>query len=221
MKKNKILAKIALSILALLLLNLNLLPYIKFNGGEEGYNEGDVESIAYGNSIKYYIEKGGSYYLSGYSDILSFLERIESSGLNGLDYIELNRILDGAIEKMKNADYNYMLLIVKAECTPYNRSFIDRLIIFDYPGFESAYHLNSVVFAEVEEFLKKGDITGAFKACRSNIRGIITMLGEIKGFSANNRMPGLPLVWSLNELCSDTLLFGQYAARVFADIKQK
>jgi len=221
MTKNKIFSKIALSILALLLLNLNLLPYICLNGGEKGYIEDDGEGYVLVGSIKYHIIQGGSYYLSGYSDILRFLDRIESSDLNGLDYVDLNRVLDSAIEKMKISDYNYMLLIVKAECTPYNRSFIDRLIFFDYPGFESAYHLNSVVFAQVEEFLKKGDITGAFKACRSNIKGIITMLGGIKGFSANNRMPGLPLVWSLNELCSESLLFGQYAARVFADIKQK
>ena len=219
MTKNKIFSKIALSILALLLLNLNLLPYICLNGGEKGYIEDDGEGYVLVGSIKYHIIQGGSYYLSGYSDILQFLDRIESSSLNGLDYVELNRVLDSAIKNMKNADNNYMLLILKAGCTPYNRTFIDKLIIFDYPRFESAYHLNDIVFDKVEDYLKNGDITGAFKTCRSNTQGIIAMLEEIKGYTANNRMPDLPLVWALNELCSESLLFGQYAARVFAEVK--
>jgi hypothetical protein len=141
------------------------------------------------------------------------------SDLNGLDYTELNQILDGAIHNMNNANNNYFMLILKAEFTPYNMTFIDKLKTFDYHGFESEYHLNAVVFDRVEGYLKKGDITGAFKACRTDILEIIAVLEEIKGYTTTNQLPDLTILWSLNELCSESLLFGQYAARVFAEVK--
>lgn len=98
-------------------------------------------------------------------------------------------------------------------------TFIDKLKTFDYDGFESTHHLNGVIFDKVEEYLKKGDITGAFKACRTDILGIIVDLEEIKGYTTTNQLPDLKMLWSLNELCSESLLFGQYAARVFAEVK--
>jgi len=220
MRKKRILAKIIVfCALFFMILNFNLLPYVWVNGGEGGYSEGDGESFVYGSSIKYYIIKGGGYYLGGYSDILKFLDRIEVSGLNGLDYTELNQILDSAIHKMNNVNNSYFMLILIAEFTPYNLTFIDKLKTFDYRGFESAHHLNAVIFGKVEEYLKKGDITGAFKACRTDILEIIAVLEEIKGYTITNRMPDLTMLWSLNELCSESLLFGQYAARVFAEVK--
>lgn len=219
MTKKRVLSKIILSALIFLFFNFNLLPYVCLNGGEEGYNGDDGESFVYGGSIKYYIIKGGGYYLGGYSDILKFLERIELSDLNGLDFAQLNQIVDSALDNMNNAHYYYLLLIMKAEVTPYNMTFIDKLKAFDYHGFESAHHLNGAVFDRVEGYLKKGDITGTFKACRTDIVEIITVLERIKGYTSNNRMPVLQDIWLLNELCSESLLFGQYAARVFAEIK--
>jgi hypothetical protein len=195
------------------------LSYVRVNGGDEGYDENGGEGFVYGNSIKYYIVKGGGYYLSGYSDILKFLDRIELSDLNGLDYVELNQILDSAIDNMKNANNNYTLLIAKAEITPYNMTFIDKLMVFDYHGFESEHHLNGIVFDKVKKYLKKGDITGTFKTCRSDVLEIIETMEKIKGYTSSNRMPVLQDTWLLNELCSESLLFGQYAARVFAEVK--
>jgi hypothetical protein len=219
MTKKRILSKIILSALILLFFNFNVLPYVRLNGGDEGYDENGGESFVYGSSIKYFIMKGGGYYLDGYSGILKLLERIELSDVNGLDYAQLNQIIDSALDNMNNAHYYYLLLIMKAEVTPYNMTFIDKLKAFDYDGFESEHHLNGVVFARVEGYLKEGDITGTFKACRIDIVEIIAVLERIKGYASNNRMPVLKDIWLINELCSESLLFGQYAARVFAEIK--
>ena len=219
MTKKRILTKSILCAFILLLLNYNLLPYVHYNGGEGGYDEGNGESFLYSSSIKYYILKGGGYYLDGYSDVLEFLNRFEMSDLYGFDYAELNQILDSAIHNMNNANNNYFMLILIAEFTPYNMTFIDKLKTFDYQGFESEHHLNAVIFGKVEGYLKKGDITGAFKAGRRDILEIIAVLEEIKGYTITNRMPHLTMLWSLNELCSEYLLFGQYAARVFNEIK--
>lgn len=219
MTKKRLLSTIIFCALFFMIFNLNVSSYVKFNGGEEGYNENDGEGFVYGSSIKYYIIRGGGYYLGGYSDILKFLDRIEVSDLYGLDYAELNQILDSAIHNMNNANNNYFMLILIAELTPYNMTFIDKLKAFDFHGFESAHHLNGVIFGKVEEYLKKGDITGAFKACRTEILEIIAFLEEIKGYTTTNQMPNLTMLWSLNELCSESLLFGQYAAMVFAEVK--
>lgn len=222
MKQNRPLPKIIVfCALILLILNFNLLPYVCLNGGEEGYNDGDGTSSVYGSSIKYYIIKGGRYYLGGYSDILKFLECIEKSDLYGLDYAQLNQIVDSAIDNMRDAHYHYFLLVIRAEFTPYNMPFIDQLKAFDYDAFESEYHLNHVIFDRVQGYLQKGDITGAFKACRTAVLEIIAGLEEIKGYTDNNRLPALQDLWSLNELCSESLLFGQYAARVFIEIKNR
>lgn len=149
-----------------------------------------IISMGKNKGAMWLISMGAKHYLDGYSDVLEFLNRFELSDLYGLDYAELNQILDSAIHNMNNAYNNYFMLILTAEFTPYNTTFIDKLKTFDYRDFEKTHHLNAVIFDKVEEYLKKGDITGAFKACRTDIMEIIAVLERIKGYTINNRMPG-------------------------------
>lgn len=79
--------------------------------------------------------------------------------------------------------------------------------------------LNRTIFAQVENNLKKGDITGIFKRMVKQHNTMISLLKQIKKDFAAGRVPEIKLFWQLNETASETALSGSYVARVFAQIK--
>jgi hypothetical protein len=70
----------------------------------------------------------------------------------------------------------------------------------------------------LQSYLSRGDITGTFKRSYYNIYNIERLLVSIQTGLSSDNLPGLPVLWQLNELCADTTLFGSYAARVFYEI---
>ena len=153
--------------------------------------------------------------MNAYSDILVFLNRMELSDLQGIDYRESQQLLDRALENMLNVLKTYERLINKAEVTPYKEAVISKLMDFDYNGFMQERGLNGVVFAEVEEYLKKGDITGILRQMYTEFTIIAGLLYSVRNELYFEKLPEMTNVWRLNERCTQTLLFGQYGSRVF------
>ena len=191
------------------------------NGSGTGYQEGDGTSglqsgyLGTGNAIEKYVIKGAGYYLDAYSDILVFLNRVEMSDIQGMNYNASRQILDRALGKMMNALKTYEYLIKRAEATPYNQAFISKLMDFDYNGFMQARGLNSAIFAKVEDLLKRGDITGLLRQTYTEFTVIFWLLRTVRDELNLEKLPEMSKVWRLNERCSQALLFGQYGAMVF------
>lgn len=191
------------------------------NGAGGVYDEGNGTSglqsgyLSAGNTIEASIIKGAGYYLDAYSDILVFLNRMELSDMQAMDYNESGQILDRALGNMMNALKTYEYLIKKAEATPYNQAVISRLMDFDYDGFMQMRGLNSVIFGKVEDYLKRGDITGMLRQTYTEFTVIFWGLKSVRDDLNSERLPEMPKIWRLNERCSQTLLFGQYSSRVF------
>ena len=91
---------------------------------------------------------------------------------------------------------------------------------YDYRGYMIENALNSVVFGEVESYLKKGDITGTYRRLYSNLIVMERLLLSIKYNVDCNRMPDISKIWTLNENASNNLMFGGYVARIFSEFSK-
>ncbi len=212
--------KVLILCMAIFLLNPQIYSRICSNGSGGGYpGDGDGNSNCMaikGNSIiEAYIEAGGGYFLNAFSNIMSVSNRIEMANLKGIDYEELQNLIDNALNNIKNAKETYYTLIKIALNTPYDPEVISKLESFNYQAFMTEKSLNSVIFKEVEGYLKNGDITGTFKRSHTSFLKIEELLLSIKDEVTLNRLPELSKVWEVNEEASNTLIFGQYNTRIF------
>jgi hypothetical protein len=190
---------------------------IYHNGSGRGFDDPDdpADGVKSDSKISELIEVCAGYFLNGNSDFLSFLNRVELQNLSGIDYNEWQQILDTAIDNIKNAKESFLKLIQKAEITPYNKDVVSKLISFGYDEFMEKNCLNNEIFKKVEYYLSAGDIIGNYKLAYNSICTIEEMLNSIKNELLLNKIPELYNLWKLNEIFSETLIYGQYVARVF------
>ncbi len=201
-----------------LLVKMNMYAVIDCNGAGQGY-EGPGRSLTIeNNTIAGYIIEGAGFYLAAKSDVETFLRLIELKDSQGSDYKALNVVVDRAITNMKTAIDMYEKLISEAENTPYNEDVQAKLKAFDYWAFFNLYRLNPYVFYEVANLLNKGDITGIFKKNHNKLVHILELLQAISSQTSLNKLPGLSIIWQLNEACCEASMFGSYVARIFAAI---
>jgi hypothetical protein len=189
---------------------IGLYPRVVLNYTDGAYDNTGERSI----ELNLYIVKGAGHFLKGYSDIHLFLNKIEMSDIDGTDYSELQEILGGAIENMTLAKKAYQQLITAAGTSAYNPVIINRLLTFDYQGFQEEKGLIADVFYDVKKYLEKGDVRGVYAGLSEGCEDILNKLSELKGTVEAGNFPPVDNLWRLNQQCSKTILFGQYAAEV-------
>ncbi|MCP4216306.1 MAG: hypothetical protein GY765_16780 [bacterium] len=199
-------------------------PAIYHNGSGDGYQDSDngKESFGYANEsnvIDTHIENGAGYFLSAHSDILKFSNMVEMARQKGTTPSQWLEVLDSAVLNIKNARTSYSLLINEAEATQYDWNVVYQLWFFEYTAFRRQYGLNSVVFNRVVDYLEYGDITGLYRRAYNRLGVVGKMLETISDSVARSGAPLLSDIWKLNEYCAETLMEGQYIARVFYSIK--
>lgn len=148
-------------------------------------------------------------------NIKEILRMVEMQDTGEFDYVTLNAALDNALANMGGAIAAYDSLMAKASVTPYNETFISLLKAFDYDGFRDQLGLNAIIFDAVEDYSRKGDITGMFRYIHSQFWSLKEMLLNIKNTVAAGQLPELAEFWTLNERCSGLSTFGSYGARIF------
>ncbi|HLP45970.1 MAG TPA: hypothetical protein VK469_08490 [Candidatus Kapabacteria bacterium] len=197
-----------------LFFNIQTFGLILGNRGGAPYDE----AVGKKQNIESYIIEGAGYFLISNTDFLLFLNKIEMSELNGVDYNQIRTILDRAIENMEKANLIYTSLVLITTNTPYKQNFIERLNVFDYAGYQKQYGLNGIIFQEVALYLKNGDVTSIFTRILGRTGAILNSLYAVKKEIDANTFPGISNLWRLNQYYSETILFGQYSAEVFAKI---
>jgi hypothetical protein len=211
-------------LLILFSLNIQIHGMIWANDSCRAYRDGCSTSGSVGDTLTYkksdltlghLVIEGAGYFLKSNSDMQLFLNQIELSGLNGMDYKAVTEILNSAIENMERARILYENLIALAKVTPYNTEVITILINFDYTGFQIEYGLNTEIFKSVEELLNRGDVTGIYIHLKSCMDSMMPLLNRLKTFVDNEKFPEIEDVLELNQLYANALLFGQYVAQVF------
>ena len=215
--KHPIFAVSMMSIILLLSSN-NLFSYISCNGSGSGYACPLCKGIGFQNEIESMIIEGADYYLQGNSYIQTLLNRVELQDLKGLDYLEMQGLVNKALENITNSRLAYKKLVNKVKTMPYNLDVIEKLKSFDYKAFMMENRLNEKVFKQVEGYLSSGDITGSYKHVLSSIKKIERLLILVKTDMDFSRIEPF---WKINECCAELSLFGSYVARIFQSIQQK
>jgi hypothetical protein len=168
--------------------------------------------------LKTYVIESAGYFLNSHSDYQAFLNRVEMSEINGIDYNTLREILYSAIENIEKAKAAYSNLKTASEKIPYNQAIIDKLMKFDYDGFQVQYELIEPIFTKVKIFLSKGDIAGFDLTMLANMDMILSKLYIIKSTVDKDQLPEISRLWRANQAYTEAQLFGQYMSEIFKDI---
>ena len=169
---------------------------------------------AYG-SIGYLISKGGGFFLKSHSDMLLFLNLIEISEISDLDFIELQKVLNSAIDNIEKASETYYHLKSLAAVTPYNQEVIDKLRTFDYDTLQSERNLNAVIFEKVKKLLSIGDVRGAYNLFYEDLDYLFEQIRSLKPIVDSEKVPEISELWRINQKYNELQLFGQYLSEVF------
>ncbi len=210
-QKKRFFLKIFLGVFVLATLNVTSYAYIWANYSDCGFDEEGEKLLSIGD----YIVESAGYFLKSHSDILLFLDRVEMSEINGIDYKEFRTIIYKAIENMEKAKESCFNLKQKADATPYKKSVINLLLSFDYDGFKKERGLNNDIFNDVEKFLGNGNVRGIYGRLLKNTGEILDKLYSIKDSLDGDTFPDILILWRVNQEYSCVMLFGQYSAEVF------
>ncbi len=197
-----------------------LLAFVYANHSCLAYNDCEMGegARAAGPSIGGLIIEGAGYFLKSQSHILMLLNNLELSTLSGPDYPGMQALVNNALDNMEKAGETYKSLIAAAKETPYNPVVIIKLTGFDYENFEKINGLNKDIFTRVKKYLVKGDVTGLYILLESDMASIIRQLKAVKTSLDVGTLPGISLLWRLNQKYSESLLTGQYTAEVFKSL---
>ena len=217
-QKKRFLLIIFLGVFVFATLHVISFARIWANYSECGFENQCEKSLTYQLSIGDYIVESAGYYLKSHSDFLLFLERIEMSEINGMDYTEIRTIIYSAIENMEKAKESCLNLKKTAETTPYNQYVINILLSFDYGSFQEERGLNSDIFKDVENFLKRGDVRGIYGLLLENTCEILYKLYSIKDSVDEDIFPDISMLWRVNQDYMENLFLGQYTSEVFESI---
>jgi len=230
MKTNKqIVLTVTLGILVSFIFTGNLLSLIVANESQRGFGNPPgalgapgapgVAGIKSNSTIENYVLRGASYFMNGYADTLLFLNIVELAKLEGPQYDRLAKIISDAAVDMENAYATYAALEQEAGQTPYDPNVIRQLEMFGYKGFMEKNNLDSVIFKKVEGYLGKGDIRGVYHYLYTAVESILPVQYRVKAAVEEGKFPAVADLWMLNQTYSETLLFGQYVAQIFYEIK--
>jgi hypothetical protein len=171
--------------------------------------------------IRQYVIEAAGGFLNSHSNFLLLLNKIEMEEINGIDYAELQQVINNAVVHMENARAKYNDLIQLADNTPYHQPTITVLMGFDYASFQESKGLNGVIFNKVETYLSGGDVRGLYHQLLANTQCILDQLTVIKSVVDAEVIPENSNLWQVNQAYSETLLFGQYAAEIFYEVTGK
>jgi hypothetical protein len=211
--RRPLLVKLLLVMFTLIIINESIYSRIILNRGDEAFENLNTDGKSV--TIQSCIIDGAGYYMKAYSDILLFLQGIEWSTPENVNYDELKNLVTRAIDNMKNAEGVYTILEEMANATSYNPAFIEKLTAFDYSIFQQERAAEGTAFSNTRKYLAAGDVRGLFTHIKTGTGDILNMLMDIRAAFDAEKFPALSSLWRLNQLFSETMLFGQYAAEVF------
>ena len=201
-----------------------IVPHIAtYNGVGSGYDEGGKSGLTGANESSTGIEglviAGAGYFLRSQSDFLLFLNKIELSDQEGVNYPELQTLLDSAAANLEKAGEKYGRLVKITYAAPYRQEVWEQLKAFDYDGLLAEKCLNAVIFKDMENYLKAGNLRGLHKRALSDTIKILAMLYRLKPMIDSGQFPVLEDLWRLNQAYTHAHLLGQYTSEVFARLK--
>ena len=166
------------------------------------------------------IEAAGFFFQSS-SDFQAFLKKVELSEIYGANDEDLIALITSAIDNMEIANSIYYQVWQLSKSLERNQLVLQKLDQFDYGLFMEKKRLIPSIFNEVEKYLKKGNMPGAFEKIYNDTGDIISMMISIKSLIETNEVDiSISLCWEVNQRLLVSELFGQYISKVFYEIKK-
>lgn len=164
------------------------------------------------------IESAG-FFLQSNSDFQAFLKKIELAEIYGVNDDELMELITSAIENMEMAHSIYYRVWQLSKSLKRNPVVLQKLAQFDYGLFIEEKRFIPSIFNEVENYLKKGNMPGAFEKIYNDTGEILQGMKNLKSIKESNSID-IPLCWEVNQRLLESALFGQYISQVFSEIKK-
>ena len=209
----------AFTLVLTLFASMTLLGVVFGNHGETAYGNENEGYTNDGSRLKTLIILGAGKFLKSHAHFQQFLHRVELAEISGVNYDEWWGILNDTIYNIECSRVYYYYFKTLAAWTPYNQNFIGALLYFDYKGFQEKRGLNEEIFSRIELLLRTGNVTGVYEEIYRKTGEISRLLRSVKHDLDKDIFPGIPLLWKINQKYFDALLFGQYAAMVFNEVK--
>lgn len=201
--------KIFLTIFVILFISVfssNLFGYFSYNRSCEAFlNQCDPGGRAKSMTLGRMIIDAASLFLKSNSDYQLFIERIELSDINGVNYAELQTIINKAIVNMELANSTYYEIWQTSKALDYNPFILEKLRNFDYAQYQVDHNLNSSIIIQVTCYEWFYNATGE----------ILESLNILKESVNSNTIPKIKDCWRLNQKFLESELFGQYVSEVF------
>jgi hypothetical protein len=213
--------KIMAAVIFAAVLTINSYGYFVFNETENAFNPNPCEGCESYSTLLLgqLIIDGAGFFIHSNSQYQLFLKEVELSGIYGINPEALEKALDNAITYMELANETYHLLVITANNLEYNQTVLSALNHFDYYEYLYVNRLNPVIFKQVSQFLKAGDVRGCYQRFYTATYDILERLKVIRNCVDNIIMPKIADCWRLNQLYLETQLFGQYTAEIFMNIE--
>jgi len=210
--------KISLILVITLFGSITLFGLVFGNHVDSGYNGNGDSDKSNANTLKTLIITGAGQFIQSQSLFQQFLHKIELAELYGVNYDELDGILNETIANLESAGTTYNEFIKLASITPYNQSFIDALKSFDYENFSKEHNLNPVIFSRLVSLLRAGNLTGVIEHIYAKTIEISRLCLIVKASVDRDIFPDITVLWQINQVYFDAYLFGQYAAMIFNEV---
>jgi hypothetical protein len=164
------------------------------------------------------IEAAG-FFLQSNSDFQALLKKVELSEIYGVNYEELIEPITSAIENMEMAHSIYYRVWQMSKNLERNPVVLQKLTQFDYRLISMEKRFIPSIFSEVENFLKPGNMPGAFEKIYNDTGDILLGMKSIKSLLESNSID-IPQCWEVNQRFLKSELFGQYISKVFSEIRK-
>lgn len=199
--------------------SMTLLGVVVGNHGEEAYTNDNEGYTNGGSRLRTLIILGAGNFLKSHANFQQLLDRVELAEISGVNYQEWREILNDTIYNIERSHVYYYYFKILAVRTPYNQTFTGSLLYFDFTGFRETHGLNKEIFSGIELLLRDGNVTGVYEEIYKKTGEISGLLRSVKQDLDQDIFPGIPLLWKINQIYFDAMLFGQYAAMVFNEVK--
>jgi len=159
------------------------------------------------------------YFLQSNSDFQAFLKKVELSEIYGVDYAALIDLVTNSIDNMEIANSIYFQVWQLSKSLERNPVVFRKMTGLDYRLILEEKRMIPSIFIEVENFLKPGNMSGAFEKIYNDTGEILQEMKSLRTLLESNSID-IPLCWEVNRRLLESELFGQYISQVFYEIKK-
>jgi hypothetical protein len=195
-------------------------PCLLYNGQCVPFNSNQSSIKSLAPSLGLLSIEAAGLFLQSNSDFQAFLKKVELSEIYVVNYEELRELINSVIYSMEMAHLKYKKVWQISKQLERNPVVLRKISGLDYRLILEEKRMIPFIFIEVENFLKPGNMSGAFEKIYNDTVEILQVMKSLRTLLESNFID-IPLCWDVNRRLFETELFGQYISQVFYEIRNQ